>query len=100
MNKTQQLKKKKREYVTFAYKINIANEMKEDSIAHLVKSYFELESIHQKELFFYNKEAKKILVSKKALNYLLKLCGSELLEHNFDFELVPELNILNDNKGE
>ena len=100
MNKRQQLKKKKREYVTFAYKIDIANEMKEDSIAHLVKSYFTMGEIHQGELFYYNKQTKKILVSKKALNHLLKLCGSELLEHNFDFELVPELNIFDDNKGE
>ena len=99
MKTRQQLKKKKREYVTFAYKIDIASEMKEDSIAHLVKSYFTLEDIHNKEMFYYNKETKKILVSKKALNHLLKLCGTELLEHNFDFELVPELNIL-ESKGE
>ncbi len=99
MNKRQQLKKKKREYVTFAYKIDIAREMKEDSIAHLVKSYFTMGNIHNDEMFCYNKETKKILVSKKALNHLLRLCSSELLEQNFDFELVPELNIFK-NKGE
>ncbi len=99
MNKRQQLKKKKKEYVKFAYKIDIASEMKEDSIAHLVKSYFTMDNIHNKELFYYNEETQKILVSKKALNHLLRLCGSELLEHNFDFEIVPELNIL-ESKGE
>ena len=99
MNKRQQLKKKKKEYVSFAYKIDIASEMKEDSIAHLVKDYFTLDTIHNKEMFYYNKETKKILVSKKALNHLLKLCGAELLEQNVDFELVPELNIL-ESKGE
>ena len=94
MNKRQQLKKKKKEYVTFAYKIDIANEMKEDSIAHLVKSYFTTGNIHQNELFYYNEETQKILVSKKALNHLLRLCDSALLEQNIDFELVPEINIL------
>ena len=94
MNKRQRLKKKKREYVDFAYKIDIASEMKGDSIAHLVKSYFELDSIHNKELFKYNENTKKILVSKKALNHLLRLCGAELLEHNFDFELVDEIKVL------
>lgn len=94
MNKRQQLKKKKKEYVTFAYKIDIANEMKEDSIAHLVKSYFTMGNIHNEEMFYYNKETQKVLVSKKALNHLLRLCDSELLEHNFDFELVPEINVL------
>ena len=94
MNKRQKLKKKKNEYVNFAYKIDIASEMKKDSIAHLVKEYFTIDNIHNKELFFYNEETKKILVSKKALNHILRLCGAELLEHNFDFELVPELNVL------
>lgn len=98
MNKRQQLKKKKKEYVKFAYKIDIASEMKEDSIAHLVKSYFTMDNIHNKELFYYNKETQKILVSKKALNHLLRLCDSELLEHNFDFELVPEINVLYKNE--
>ena len=98
MNKRQQLKKKKREYITFAYKIDIESEMKEDSIAHLVKSYFTLNTIHNKEIFYYNEKTKKILISKKALNHLLKLCSAELLEQNFDFELVPELNIL-ESKG-
>ena len=96
MNKRQKLKKKKREYVDFAYKIDIASKMKEDSIAHLIKSYFELDSIHNKELFKYDDNAKKILVSKKALNHLLKLCGAELLEHNFDFELVDDIKVLYD----
>ena len=94
MNKRQQLKKKKKECVTFAYKIDIASEMKEDSIAHLVKSYFTIDNIHNKEMFCYNKETQKILVSKKALSHLLRLCDSELLEQNFDFELVPEINVL------
>jgi len=98
MNKRQRLKKKKKEYVAFAYKIDIASEMKEDSIAHLVKSYFTMGNIHNNEMFYYNKETQKILVSKKALNHLLRLCDSELLEHNFDFELVPEINVLYKNE--
>lgn len=100
MNKRQKLKKKKRDYVTFAYKIDIASEMKEDSIAHLVKSYFTTDTIHCKELFYYNNETQKLLVSEKALNHLLRLCDSSLLEHNFTFELVPELNIFKGKKGE
>ncbi len=96
MNKRQRNKLKKREYASYIYKVDIAREIKEDSIAYLVKSYFELDSIHNKELFEYDDDTKKILVSKKALNHLLKLCGAELLEHNFDFELVDDIKVLYD----
>ena len=96
MNKRQKNKLKKREYASYIYEIDIASKIKEDSIAYLVKSYFELDSIHNKELFKYDDDTKKILVSKKALNHLLKLCGAELLEHNFDFELVDDIKVLYD----
>ena len=96
MNKRQKLKKKKRDYVGFVYKIDIAKEMREDSIAHLVKSYFTVGTVHNDELFKYDNVTGKLLVSEKALNYLIKLCDSGLLEKDYDFKLVPELRIFND----
>lgn len=94
MNKRQQKKRNKSQWALFIDKNAWYNEMKEDSVAHLVKSYFETGCIHNKELFEYDKETSKILVSKKALNHLLKLCGSALIEHNYDFELVDEIKVL------
>ena len=99
MNRRQKLKKKKRDYVAFAYKIDIAKEMREDSIAHLVKSYFTVGTLHNNELFKYDNVTGKLLVSEKALNYLIKLCDSSLLEKDYDFKLVPELRIFSNEEN-
>lgn len=92
MNKRQKNKKLKQESAKFLLKINIAEELKNDSIAHLIKDYFTLGTISNNEMFTY--EQGKILVSKKALRHLLTLTGLQLLEHNTDFEFVDEINIL------
>lgn len=73
-----------------AFKIDIAEEMKKDSIAHLVKSYFTMDETHCREMFKY--KTGKLLVSKKALNHLLKVCGCEFLNNDYDFEFVDEIN--------
>lgn len=94
MNKGQRLKKVKKENNTFILKTQISKELQEDSIAHLVKSYFTIGNIHNSELVKYDKERKKILISKKALNHLFRICDSELLEQDFDMELVSEINVI------
>lgn len=94
MKKRQKKKLNKNKEVMVALKVDLFREIKEDSIAHLVKDYFTMDSVRNMELFKYDKGSKKILVSKKALNHILKLCGSALLEHEFDFELVDEIKIL------
>lgn len=91
MKKRQKKKLNKNKEIMFALKIDLFKELKEDSIDHLVKDYFTMDNIRNKELFKYDKESKKILVSKKSLNHILKLCGSTLLEHEYDFELVDEI---------
>lgn len=97
MKKRQFQKNQKKKEFGFVVKVNIAEELKQDSIAHLIKDYFTLDNIRNKEMFKYDKEKDKILVSKKCLNHILKLTGAEFLEHNFDYELVDEIKVL---KGE
>ena len=92
MNKRQKMKNDKKRYLTMAFKIDIAEEMKRDSVAHLIKSYFTIGEIHNKEMFKYNRETGKVLVSKKALNHILKMSGCAFLDRNFDFEFVDEIN--------
>ena len=94
MKKRQKKKLNKNKEIMFALKVDLFKELKEDSIAHLVKDYFTMNNVRNMELFKYDKDSKKILVSKKALNHILKLCGSTLLEHEYDFELVDEIKIL------
>ena len=96
MNKRQKLKKKKREYVTFAYKIDIAREMKEDSIAHKIKSYFELDTLQNKMLFKWDKDKKKLLISKKHIMYLISLCNDVETLKSYDMEIVDEINPLSE----
>lgn len=98
MNKRQQKKRNKTQWALFIDKNAWYNEIKEDSVAHLVKSYFEVGCIHNKELFEYDKKSKKIKVSKKALNHLLRVCESDLLEHEYDFELVDEIKVFMEDK--
>ena len=93
MNKRQKLKKKKQEYASFYYKIDIANEIKNDSIAHKIKSYFELDTIQNKLLFKYDFDKSKLLISKKHIIYLLSLCNDAETTQNYDMEIVDEINI-------
>lgn len=93
MNKRQKKKINKNKELMFMLKVDISKEMREDSIAHLVKDYFTMDNVRNREMFKSDKEKNKILVSKKALNHILKLCESELLESNFDFEFVDEIKI-------
>ena len=86
-------KKKKKEMIDYIVKINLSEEMKEDSIAHLVKQYFTYGTVRCLELFDCQNGDGKILVSKKALNHILKICEFEFLEDNCDFEFVEELKI-------
>lgn len=93
MNKRQKLKRKKREYVNFYYKLDIASEMKNDSIAHKIKSFFELETIQNRLLFKYDFEKGKLLISKKHIMYLLSLCNDIETLNNYDMEIVDEIDI-------
>lgn len=93
MNKRIKNKKFKNEMVKFAVKVNIADELKEDSIAHLIKDYFTLDTIRNKELFKWDSEENKLLISKKCINHLLKICEAEPLEHEYNIEIVDEIKI-------
>lgn len=86
-------KKKKKEMIDYIVKINLSEEMKEDSIAHLVKQYFTYGTARCAELFDCQNGNGKILVSKKALNHILKICDCELLEDDYDFEFVEQISI-------
>jgi len=86
-----------KQYQQIALKLSVANELRKDSIAHLIKEYFTLDNIHNRELFKYDNEKGKLLVSKKCLNYLLNISQCQLLEKPLDFEFVDEIKIL---KGE
>ena len=88
MNKRQLQKRKKIDYVKFAYKINISEEMKQDSLAHKIKSYFELDTIQNKLLFKYDKKNGKLLISKKHIMYLLSLCNDVETLKNYDMKIV------------
>lgn len=86
----------KNNYNKFAMKICVSEELKQDSIAHLVKSYFEFDNIHNRELFDFKDN--KILVSKKALKHIINICDSLLLESNVDFEFVDSLKVIKNEK--
>ena len=94
MSKRQKLKKKKGEYAAFAYKIDIASELKKDSIAHLIKSFFELDTIENRMLFKWDEKNKKILISKRHIIYLLSLCNSIETLQNYDMEIVDNADFL------
>lgn len=93
MNKRQKKKINKNKELMFMLKVDISKEIREDSIAHLVKDYFTMDNVRNSELFKYDREKGKMLVSRKALNHILKLCELEPLEMNFDFEFVDEIKI-------
>lgn len=96
MNKRIKNKKLKNEMVKFAVKVNIADELKEDSIAHKIKNYFELDSIQNKMLFKWDKEKKKLLISKKHIMYLISLCNDVETLNDYDMEIVDEINPLSE----
>ena len=96
MNKRIKNKKSKNEMVKFAVKVNIADELKEDSIAHKIKNYFELDSIQNKMLFKWDKEKKKLLISKKHIMYLISLCNDVETLNDYDMEIVDEINPLSE----
>lgn len=96
MNKKIKNKKLKNEMVKFAVKVNIADELKEDNIAHKIKNYFELDSIQNKMLFKWDKEKKKLLISKKHIMYLISLCNDVETLKDYDMEIVDEINPLSE----
>ena len=96
MNKRIKNEKLKNEMVKFAVKVNIADELKEDSIAHKIKNYFELDSIQNKMLFKWDKEKKKLLISKKHIMYLISLCNDVETLKSYDMEIVDEINPLSE----
>lgn len=66
---------------------------KEDSIAHKIKSYFEVGNVTNMMLFKYNDETKKVEVSKKHLIYLLSLCNDIETLKDYDMEIVDKIEI-------
>ena len=96
MNKRIKNEKLKNQMVKFAVKVNIADELKEDSIAHKIKNYFELDSIQNKMLFKWDKEKKKLLISKKHIMYLISLCNDVETLKSYDMEIVDEINPLSE----
>ena len=95
MNKRQKNKQNKRDLVNFALKINISDELKQDSIAHKIKSYFELDTITNNMMFKWDNENKKLLVSRKIVMYLLSLCNDVELNNDYNMEIVEKIDIFN-----
>lgn len=99
MNKRQKQKKEKRDWIKFYYKIDIANEIKDDSIAHKIKSYFEIDTLQNRLLFKYDFDRKKLLISKKHIMYLLSLCNDIETLTDYDMEIVDKNDILMQEEG-
>lgn len=66
---------------------------KQDSIAHKIKSYFEVNTITNRMLFKYDYECEKVLVSKRQLIYLLSLCNDIEQLKDYDMEIVDNIDI-------
>lgn len=66
---------------------------KEDSIAHEIKSFFEVGNISNMLLFKYDAEEKKVLVSKKALMHLLSMCNAGELRNDYEMRIVDSNEI-------
>ena len=82
------------ELTRLALKADLSKELKEDSIAHKIKNYFELGTYQNSMLFKYDEESKKLLVSKAQLEYLLSLCNDAECQANYDMEIVDEIKII------
>ncbi len=79
---------KYREYIKIGCEIKDCKQCKEDSVAHKIKSFFDTNNIESKLLFKWDKETKKVLISKKALMHLLTICNSFELTQDYDMEVV------------
>lgn len=69
------------------------DECKQDSIAHEIKHHFELNYIENGMLMRFDKETKKVLVSKKQFMHLLRLCNVVECLHEYDFEFIDEIKL-------
>ena len=92
MKKRLKRKVERKKEAMFCVKVNIAEELKQDSIAQKIKSYFEPQTITNMMLFKYNEETKKVSVSKRQLIYLLSLCNDIEQLKEYDFEIVENIN--------
>lgn len=79
--------------VKFGIDVKDCKKCKEDSIAHKIKSYFDQENITNHMLFKYDKDRKKLLVSKHQLIYLLSLCNDIEILKDYDMEIVDKIDI-------
>lgn len=94
MNKRIKKKKSKELEANFIAKICISKELKEDSIAHKIKNYFELGTLQQKMLFKWDSKQEKLFVSKKTLMYLLSLCNDVEQNRNYEMEIIDKIDVL------
>lgn len=94
MNKRNKIKQQKEKSAMFALKIDLSKELREDSIAHKIKNYFELGTYQNSMLFKYDEENKKLLVSKKQLMYLASLCNDTECQTDYDMEIVDEIKVI------
>lgn len=96
MNKRKKKKKFKKEIksgIKVGMSLTQCDKCKQDSIAHKIKSYFELETITNCMLFKYDGEREKVLVSKRQLIYLLSLCNDIEQLKDYDMEIVDNIDI-------
>lgn len=77
--------------------VNIAQckDCKADSIAHKISSFFDITTVNNNLLFKWDKENKKLLVSKTALMYLLTLQNDVELLNDYDMEIVEKIDFRN-----
>ena len=91
MNKRIKKKMSTREQAEFIKKICISKELQEDSIAHKIKNYFELDTLQQKMLFKWDSENKELLISRRCIMYLLTLCNDAEQFRNYKMKIVDDI---------
>ena len=96
MNKRSRKKRFKKDiqsYVKMGVCVQDCNKCKQDSIAHEIKHHFEREYVQNLLLFKYDINTNKMLVSKKQLNHLIRLCNTMEIRNDYDFEFVEEIKL-------
>jgi hypothetical protein len=96
MDKRKRKKKFKKEVksgIKIGMSLTQCDKCKQDSIAHKIKSYFEIDTITYRMLFKYDSERKKVLVSKRQLIYLMSLCNDVEQLQDYNMEIVDNIDI-------
>lgn len=97
MNSRKRKKKFKKDFsdkLKLGLYVQNCDKCRQDSIAHEIKHHFEYEYVQNKLLFKWDEKGEKMLISKKQLNHIIRLCNSMETVRDYDFELIDEIKIL------